>query len=50
MRFGQGFGALALMTFTHHLPADRLGAQRLRAATVAWAGLLGELRAVGFRP
>jgi hypothetical protein len=39
-----------VVAFTHYPPADQLGAQRLRAATVAWSGLLDELHAVGFRP
>ena len=38
------------MAIKHYPPADQVGAQRLRAATVAWSGLLGELHAVGFRP
>lgn len=38
------------MTFAHYPPVDQLGAERLRAATVAWAPLLGELQAVGLRP
>jgi hypothetical protein len=36
--------------FSHYPPVDELAAQRLRAATVAWAPLLGELHAVGLRP
>ena len=36
--------------FEHYPPTDELGAARLRAATVAWAPLLGELHAVGLRP
>ena len=38
------------MVFSHHPPVDELAATRLRAATVAWAPLLGELHAAGFRP
>ena len=38
------------MAITHYPPVDAVGAQRLRGATVAWAVLLGELHAVGFRP
>ena len=38
------------MPVTHYPPVDRQGAERLRAATVAWAALLGELHAVGLRP
>ena len=38
------------MTFAHYPPVDQPGAERLRAATVAWAPLLGELHAVGLRP
>lgn len=38
------------MPVTHYPPADRQGAERLRAATIAWAALLGELHAVGLRP
>jgi hypothetical protein len=34
----------------HYAPVDESGAGRLRATTVAWAALLGELHAVGFRP
>jgi hypothetical protein len=44
---GVGFGA---RVFEHYPPSDELGANRLRAATVAWAALLGELHAVGLRP
>jgi hypothetical protein len=36
--------------FAHYPPVDELAAERLRAATVAWAPLLGELHAVGLRP
>lgn len=38
------------MAITHYPPADAIGAERLRNATVAWAPLLGELQAVGLRP
>jgi hypothetical protein len=38
------------VAFSHHPPVDERAADRLRAATVAWAALLGELHAVGFRP
>jgi len=38
------------VAITHYRPVDRLGARRLRDATVAWAALLGELMAVGLRP
>ena len=38
------------MSFTHFPPSDPVGAERLRAATVAWAPLLGALHAAGFRP
>ena len=38
------------MSFAHYPPIDDLGAERLRAATVAWSTLLGELHAVGLRP
>ena len=38
------------MAFSHYPPADELAAGRLRAATVAWAPLLAELHAAGFRP
>jgi hypothetical protein len=38
------------VSFVHFPPSDPLGAERLRAATVAWAPLLGALHAVGFRP
>jgi hypothetical protein len=38
------------VTFAHYPPVDELGAERLRAATVAWAPLLDELHAVGLRP
>ena len=38
------------MVFSHYPPVDQLAAERLRAATVAWAPLLGELHAAGFRP
>jgi hypothetical protein len=33
----------------HYPPVDESAAGRIRAATVAWAALLGELHAVGFR-
>jgi hypothetical protein len=38
------------VTFARYPPRDREGAERLRAGTVAWAGLLGELHGVGLRP
>jgi hypothetical protein len=38
------------VAITHYPPVDKVGAQRLRDATVAWAVLLGELMAVGLRP
>ena len=38
------------MAITHYPPVDEVGAERLRRAAVAWAPLLGELLAVGFRP
>lgn len=38
------------MVFSHYSPVDEIAAERLRAATVAWAPLLGELHAAGFRP
>jgi hypothetical protein len=38
------------VSFAHYPPIDELGAERLRAATVAWSTLLGELHAVGLRP
>ncbi|HWK17774.1 MAG TPA: hypothetical protein VNR66_10015 [Solirubrobacteraceae bacterium] len=38
------------MPFAHYPPVDERGAERLRAATLAWAPLLGELHAVGLRP
>lgn len=38
------------MSFSHYPPSDIVGAERLRAATVAWAPLMGALHAVGFRP
>jgi hypothetical protein len=38
------------VSFLHFPPSDPLGAERLRAATVAWAPLLDALHAVGFRP
>src|SRR5450755_366314 len=41
---------IAIMVFSHYPPVDELAAERLRAATVAWAPLLGELHAAGFRP
>jgi hypothetical protein len=40
----------AVVSFLHFPPSDPLGAERLRAATVAWAPLLAALHAVGFRP
>jgi hypothetical protein len=41
---------MAIVVFSHYPPVDELAADRLRAATVAWAPLLGELHAAGFRP
>ena len=41
---------MAIVAFSHYPPVDELAAERLRAATVAWAPLLGELHAGGFRP
>lgn len=38
------------MAIRHYPPVDESAAGRLRAATSAWAALLGELHAVGFRP
>ena len=38
------------MSSAHYPPVDQSAAERLRAATVASAGLLGELHAVGLRP
>jgi hypothetical protein len=38
------------VAITHYPPVDKVGARRLRDATIAWAGLLGELMAVGLRP
>jgi hypothetical protein len=38
------------VAITHYPPVDKVGAQPLRDATVAWAILLGELMAVGLRP
>jgi len=38
------------VSFSHFPPSDAVGAERLRAATVAWAPLLGALHAVGLRP
>jgi hypothetical protein len=38
------------VAITHYPPVDRVGARRLRGATVAWAALLSELMAVGLRP
>jgi hypothetical protein len=38
------------VVFSHYPPVDELAAERLRAATVAWAPLLRELHAAGFRP
>jgi hypothetical protein len=38
------------VVFSHYPPVDELAAERLRAATVAWSPLLGELHAAGFRP
>jgi hypothetical protein len=40
----------APVAFAHFPPVDERGAERLRAATVAWAPLLGKLHAVGLRP
>ncbi len=39
-----------MVSILHLPPSNPLGAERLRAATVAWAPLLGALHAVGFRP
>jgi hypothetical protein len=41
---------MVIVVFSHYPPVDDLAAERLRAATVAWAALLGELHAAGFRP
>jgi hypothetical protein len=41
---------MATVVFSHYPPVDELAGERLRAATVAWAPLLGELHAAGFRP
>jgi hypothetical protein len=41
---------MPVVVFSHYPPVDELAAERLRAATVAWAPLLGELHAAGFRP
>ena len=41
---------MAIVVFSHYPPVDELAAERLRSATVAWAPLLGELHAAGFRP
>jgi hypothetical protein len=38
------------VAITRYSPVDKVGARRLRDATVAWAILLGELMAVGLRP
>jgi hypothetical protein len=38
------------VAITHYPPVNALGAERLRAATLAWADLLAELHAVGLRP
>jgi len=38
------------VVFSHYPPVEELAAERLRAATVAWAPLFGELYAAGFRP
>jgi hypothetical protein len=38
------------VAFAHYPPAGDHAAARLRAATIAWAPLLAELHAVGFRP
>ena len=38
------------MGFAHFPPPDNVAADRLRAATIAWSELLGELCAVGLRP
>jgi hypothetical protein len=40
----------AVVSFSHFPPSDAVGAERLRAATVAWAPLLAALHAVGVRP
>jgi hypothetical protein len=39
-----------VVSFSHYPPDDIVGSERLRAATVAWAPLLGALHAVGLRP
>jgi hypothetical protein len=36
--------------FAHFPPLDTVAADRLRAVTIAWSELLGELSAVGLRP
>jgi hypothetical protein len=41
---------MPVVVFSHYPPVDEIAAERLRAATVAWASLLGELHAAGFRP
>ena len=41
---------IPIVSFSHYPPSDIVGGERLRAATVAWAPLLGALHAVGFRP
>ena len=41
---------MAVVVFSHYPPVDELAAERLRAATIAWAPLLGELHGAGFRP
>ena len=38
------------MGFVHYPPLDEAAAERVRAATLAWSGLLGELHGVGLRP
>lgn len=38
------------MAFSHYPPIGDDAAERLRAATIAWAPLLAELHAAGFRP
>jgi hypothetical protein len=41
---------IAAVAIRHYPPVDESAAGRLRAATVAWAAVLGELHAVGFPP